>query len=285
MAQNVNDSQVGGEMSFWGHLQALRSVLLRIAVVVVALAIGFFFIMPWFFDHVILWPCRADFPLYRALDFMQGEGRWMPDMGSSDFSIQLINIKLGTQLMTHFSSSLWVSLSVAFPLVVYMLWRFVSPGLYEKEKRGARKAFLFGNGMFYLGTLTGYFVVYPLALRFLSQYSLSEGISNQLTLDSYMDSFYTIVVSMGLVFELPLVAWMLGKMGLIDRSFFTRNRRYAIFGLLVLAALITPTSDIFTLTVVFIPLYGLWEFGAFLVPRADDDEEEKDTPATDTGPE
>lgn len=132
--------------------------------------------------------------------------------------------------------------------------------------------------MFYLGTLVGYFIVYPLALRFLSQYSLSEGIENHLTLDSYMDSFYTIVVSMGLVFELPLVAWMLGRMGIVDRNFFTRYRRYAVFGLVVLAALITPTSDIFTLTVVFIPLYALWEFGALLVPRATPDDEE---PAAD----
>lgn len=273
MAQNVNDSQAAGEMSFWGHLQALRTVLLRILIVVVCVAVGFFFIMPWFFDHVILWPCRPDFPLYRALGFLHGDGQWLPDMSTSDFNIQLINIKLGTQLMTHFSASLWLSLSVSFPLVVYLLWRFISPGLYEKEKRGARKAFLFGNVMFYLGTFVGYFIVYPLALRFLSEYTLSEGIENHLTLDSYMDSFYTIVVSMGLVFELPLLAWMLGRMGIIDRSFFTRNRRYAIFGLAVLAALITPTGDIFTLTVVFIPLYALWEFSALLVPCATDDDE------------
>lgn len=279
MAYNDSDSLSGGEMSFWEHLSALRGVLLRIAIVVIALAVAFFFIMPWVFDNIILWPCRADFPLYRALGFMQSDGRWMPDMGSPDFTIQLINIKLGTQMMTHLSASLWLSLSAAFPLVVYMLWRFVSPGLYEKEKRGARKAFVFGNAMFYLGTLTGYFVVYPLALRFLSQYSLSDTITNSLTLDSYMDSFYTIVVSMGLVFELPLVAWMLGKMGLITRSFFARNRRYAIFGLLVLAAVITPTSDIFTLTVVFIPLYALWEFGAFLVPRGDDEDDEAEVEA------
>lgn len=260
------------DMSFWSHLEALRGVILQVGAVVVGFSIGFFFIMRWFFDHVILWPCRADFPLYSALSFMKGDGEWIPDMGTADFNIELINIKLGTQLMTHISASLWLGLAFAFPLVIYLLWRFVAPGLYENERRGARKAFLFGNVMFYLGILTGYFIVYPLALRFLSGYTLSDTISNQLTLDSYMDNFYTVIVSMGVVFELPLVAWMLGRMGLINRGFFSRYRRHAILGLAVLAGFITPTSDIFTLFVVFVPLYALWEFGAQLVPAAPRDD-------------
>lgn len=259
------------EMSFWDHLDQLRVVILRIGLVVTGLSIGFFFIMKWFFDHVILWPCRPDFPLYRALGFLRGDGEFLPDMGNADFSISLINIKLGTQLMTHLSASLMLGIAFSFPMIVYLLWRFISPGLYERERRGARKAFVFGNVMFYLGVFVGYFLVYPLALRFLSQYELSPEIDNMLTLDSYMDNFYTVIVSMGLVFELPLLAWMLGRMGLINRSFFSKYRRYAIFGLLVLSSLITPTSDIFTLLVVFVPLYGLWEFSARLVPKAPDE--------------
>lgn len=261
-----------GEMSFWDHLEQLRVVVLRIGLVVIGMSIGFFFIMKWFFDNVILWPCRPDFPLYKALSFLRGDGEFLPDMGNTDYSISLINIKLGTQLMTHLSASLMLGFAFSFPLIVYLLWRFISPGLYERERRGARKAFVFGNVMFYLGVLVGYFIVYPLALRFLSQYELSSTIDNMLTLDSYMDNFYTVIVSMGLVFELPLLAWLLGRMGLIKRSFFKKYRRYAIFGLLVLSSLITPTSDLFTLFIVFIPLYGLWEFSARLVPKADKEE-------------
>lgn len=260
------------DLTFWDHLSQLRGTLLRIVAILVVAAVGFFFIMRWFFDHVILWPCSPDFPLYSLLSFMSGDGDWLPDMSDTNFSISLINVKLGTQLMTHFSASFYLALVFAFPLVIYELWRFVAPGLYTNEKRGARRAFLFGNIMFYLGTALGYFVVYPLALRFLSGYQLSASIKNMLTLDSYMDSFYTTLLSMGLVFELPLLAWMLGKAGIISRSFFTRNRKYAVFFLMVLSGIITPTSDVFTLFIVFIPLYALWEFSAFLVPkRADTD--------------
>lgn len=259
------------EMTFWDHLGELRGTLLRIVLVVLGFAIGFFFIMRWFFDNVILWPCRPDFPLYKALSFVQGDGEFLPDMSNADFSINLINIKLGTQLMTHITASLWMGIAFAFPFIIYMLWRFIAPGLYPNEKRGAGRAFLFGNIMFYLGVAIGYFIVYPLALRFLSQYQLSDRIDNMLTLDSYMESFYTTILALGLVFELPLLTWLLGKMGFIKRSFFTKYRRHAILGLTALSAIITPTSDILTLMIVFVPLYGLWEGSALLVPKAEPD--------------
>lgn len=255
------------DMTFWDHLDELRGVIFKIAATVIVAAVVFFIIMPWVFDNVILWPCRGDFPLYTALSFIRGDNRFMPDLGDADFTIQLINIKLGTQLMTHLSASLYLALVVCFPLVIYLLWSFISPGLYEHEKRGARKAFLFGNTMFYVGTAVGYFIVYPMTLRFLSQYQLSDEIANTLTLDSYMDSFYTTVVAMGVVFELPLLTWMLGKMGIITRQFFSRYRRHAIVAIAALAGIITPTTDIFTLAVVFVPVYGLWELSALLVPK------------------
>lgn len=271
----------GQDMSFWDHLSALRSVFFKIMILVVGLMIGFFFVVPWLFDHVIMWPAQGDFPLYRALSFIKGDGEFLPDLGDPNFSVKVINIKLGTQLMTHLSASLYLALTVGFPLIIYLLWTFISPGLYEHEKRGARKAFFFGNLMFYIGTLVAYFLVFPLALRFLSQYELSADIENHLTLDSYMDNFYTIVLSMGVVFEMPLLAWFLGKGGILKRSFFRNNRKYAIFGLTVLSSIITPTSDVFTLVVVFTPLYALWELSALLVPQDSiDTTTEKDTSPT-----
>lgn len=257
------------DMTFWDHLGELRGTLFRIAAVVIIAAIGFFLIMRWFFEHIILWPCRADFPLYRALSFISGDGEFLPDLSDTTFSVSLINIKLGTQLMTHLSASFWMAIVFTFPFIIYMLWRFVAPGLYTHERRGARRAFLFGNLMFYTGTAVGYLIVYPLALRFLSQYQLSEHIANTLTLDSYMDSFYSTILAMGIVFELPLLAWMLGRMGIITRSFFSRYRRHAIVAIAALSAIITPTSDILTLVIVFVPLYALWEASSLLVPRPD----------------
>jgi sec-independent protein translocase protein TatC len=255
-------------MTFWDHLDALRGVIFRAAALVIVLSVAMFFVMRQLFEHVIMWPCRADFPLYSMLSFMKGDGDFLPNMAANDFSVKIININLGSQLMTHLSASMWLGLALSFPVIIYLLWKFISPGLYEHERRGARKAFLFGNVMFYLGIIVGYFIVFPMALRFLSQYQLSANIENSLTLDSYMDNFYTIIVSMGVVFEMPLLAWMLGNMKLLNRSFFKKYRRHAIVGLTALAAFITPTSDVFTLLIVFIPLYALWEFSARLVPRA-----------------
>ncbi len=255
-------------MSFWGHLDALRVVLMRIAFVVISLAIVAFCFMPWIFEHVITAPCTDDFPLYHALSFVRGDGTWIPDMASSGFHVELINIELASQFIVHMSASIWLAFVVAFPIVLWQLWTFVAPGLYPHERRGAGKAFLAGNAMFYLGIAVGYFMVFPLALRFLADYQLSDRIANTVSLTSYMDTFFMLVLMMGLVFELPLLAWLLGRMGLLRRGFFSRYRKYAAVGILALAGIITPTSDLMTLFMVFVPVYALWEASAMLVPAA-----------------
>ncbi len=256
------------EQTIWDHLSELRSVALRIFLLLAVLSTGFFFIMPWIFDHIILAPTSGDFPLYRLLDGIKGDGSMLPDFSNSEFHVNIINIELATQFFIHISASFWLSVVVAFPIIIYMIWCFVSPGLYEHEKRGARKAFLFGNVMFYLGMAVGYFVAFPMMLRFLADYHLSDRIANTVSLSSYMDSFYLMVMMMGLLFELPLLAWLLGKMDLLKREFFSKYRRYAILGLLILAGIVTPTSDLVTLLIVFLPVYILWEGSALLVPRA-----------------
>lgn len=249
-------------MSVWGHLDALRGVLVKIAIVVILAGILFFVFMPWIFDNVILAPCRGTFPLYRLFNAIT------PDVTDPDFTVSLINIELASQLFVHLSTAGWMAVVFTFPIIIYLLWTFVSPALYENEKRNARVAFLFGNLMFYVGVAVGYFLVFPLTLRFLATYQLSELIPNTITLDSYMDNFLTICLLMGAVFELPLLAWILGRMGLLTRRFFATYRRHAIVALLIVAALITPTGDPFTLFVVFIPIYALWELSAGLVPAS-----------------
>lgn len=258
------------QMSFWEHLDALRSTLIRMAVTLIGAMVVLFVAMPRIFDSVILWPCRGDFPLYRLFG-VSGEmlAGWMPDFsGGDNFSVELININLGSQLMVQMSASVHLALVLTFPFLVYQLWGFVAPGLYERERRHARRAFLFANTMFYMGVATGYFMVFPLALRFLASYQLSEAIANTITLDSYMDNFMTITMLMGVVFELPLLAWLLGKAGLLTRGFFSRYRRHAIVVLLAAAGFITPTADPFSMFAVFLPLYILWECAAWLVPPA-----------------
>ena len=256
------------EMSFWDHIDALRSVLIRIVVVLVATALGLFFVMPAIFDSVILAPCHGDFVLYRLFERMTSSVSWLPQFTTDGFNVELINIKLASQFFIHMSTSFWLALVLTFPIVLYFLWTFVAPALYPREKRGVKTAFLIGCLMFFLGVAVGYFIVFPVTLRFLADYHVSQLVPNQISLDSYMDTFLMLIFVMGVIFELPLLAWLLGVLGVLHRGFFRTYRRHAVVVLLVLAAIITPTGDPFTLMVVFLPIYILYEVSAYLVPKS-----------------
>ena len=254
------------EMSFWDHIDALRAVLIRIVIVLVAATIGLFCVMPYLFDNVILAPCHGDFVLYRLFERMTSSVPWLPQFTTGNFHVELINIKLASQFFIHMSSSFWLGLVLTFPIVLYLLWTFVAPALYPRERRGVKTAFLIGCLMFFLGVAVGYFVVFPVTLRFLADYHVSQLVPNQISLDSYMDTFMMLIFVMGVIFELPLMAWLLGSLGALHRGFFKTYRRHAVVVLLVLAAIITPTGDPFTLMVVFLPIYLLYEVSAYLVP-------------------
>lgn len=254
---------VSSKASFWEHFDALRKVVLSSLALVLVVSCVLFAIMPWIFEHVILAPCDAKFPLYRLVDRLSGDG------GVSDFHVRLINVRLASQFFVHLSSSLWLSVVLCVPVILCMLWRFVSPGLYYNERVGGVKALVWGCVMFYIGVFVGYILVFPLTLRFLSEYQLSPQIGNIISLDSYMDNFLMLTLVMGLVFELPVVAWLLGRIGIVSRGFFRIYRRHAVVCLLLLSAIVTPTGDAFTLFVVFMPLYLLWECSALCVPNAD----------------
>lgn len=254
------------EMNFWGHLDALRNTLLRAIAVTATVAVVLFIFMPWIFDKIILAPTKSDFPLYRLFGDTAGGSSILPNFSADSFPIELINIELASQFFIHMSASCWLAVVLSFPIIIYILWGFISPALYSNERRGIKRAFIFGNIMFYLGVATGYLLVFPITLRFLSGYQLSTAIPNVISLSSYMDNFLMICLMMGIVFELPLLAWLLGKMGVLSRRFFGKYRRHAIVVLLIVAATVTPTGDPFTLAVVFFPIYLLWELSSHLVP-------------------
>ena len=260
------------EMTFWDHLEALRWMLVRVFSALGIFIIGGFAFIPWIFEHVIMAPIDNQFFLYRWLAKMSEQVAIMPDDLTRPFHVSIINIRLSSQFFLHMSLSFWLALLITFPYLVYEVWKFICPALYENERKSMRFTFVFGTVMFFIGCVVGYSVVFPLTLRFLYNYQLSASISNQLSLDSYMDNFLMLVFMMGIVFELPLVSMLLGKVGILHRGFFSTYRRHAVVALLVVSAFITPSSDPFTLMAVFTPIYILWELSAFLVKPAPKDD-------------
>ena len=270
--QQSDEPEPLNEMTFWDHLEALRWMLVRVFSALGIFIIGGFAFIPWIFEHVIMAPIDNQFFLYRWLAKMSEQVAIMPDDLTRPFHVSIINIRLSSQFFLHMSLSFWLALLITFPYLVYEVWKFICPALYENERKSMRFTFVFGTVMFFIGCVVGYSVVFPLTLRFLYNYQLSASISNQLSLDSYMDNFLMLVFMMGIVFELPLVSMLLGKIGILHRGFFSAYRSHAVVALLVVAAFITPSSDPFTLMAVFIPIYILWELSAFLVKPAPKDD-------------
>ena len=263
------------QMSFWSHLEALRWVLMRIVIVYFILVGICFTAMPHIFNSVILGPTSSEFILYQWLSGLGGDGTFFPDF-SGEFKVDIINVKLASQFITHITTSFCLAFLLIFPYLVSEVWMFVRPALYDGEKRSVLALLFFGVPMFYLGCATGYFIVFPFTFRFLAQYQLSTDISNLISLNSYIDNVTMLIFVMGVVFELPFVTWILSRMGLVTASFLRQYRRHAVVVLLVLAAVITPTGDPFTLMIVFVPLYLLYELGIILARKKDTAEEGKD---------
>ncbi len=248
-------------MTFWDHLDVLRGSLLRMAAVTVACAVVAFAFKDAVFA-AILAPKYDDFILYRLL---AGENSWLADGSPSSFHVELINTGLGEQFKIHVKTSLYVGLMAASPYCLYELFRFVSPGLYPKERRYGVRAVVSGYVMFLLGVALCYFLIFPLTFRFLGTYQVSPDVENLITLQSYMDTLLVMCFLLGILFELPIVCWVLGKLGILRRTFMRRYRKHAVVVILVVSAIITPTSDIFTLCIVALPICLLYEVSTFLV--------------------
>lgn len=250
-----------GAMSFWDHLEVLRWALFRSACVLAVIMVGTFIAMPHIFDRFILAPTNNDFFTYRWLNAIgQGIVKLSPD-----FDVQIININVASQFMTHISTSISLAAVIAFPYFIWEIWKFIEPALFEDEIKHLRPAFLGGTLMFYLGCAIGYMLVFPFTFRFLVEYNLSPNITNQINLQSYIDNFTMLILVMGIVFEMPLLAWLLSLMGILKKSFLREYKRHAVVVLLISAAIITPSGDPFTLMLVFVPLYVLYELSILVV--------------------
>lgn len=242
-----------GEMTFWDHLEELRGSLFRMLGAYGAAVVVLFFFKEFLFDNLILAPSKSDFFLYRLL--------------GADFSMNLVNIEISAQFWIHMKITFICALVITFPYLIFEVWRFIAPALYEKEKKAIGGAFLFASALFYIGVVVGYAIVFPLMLNFFSNYQVSPEIANTFSLTSYISMFTSMVLIFGIVFEFPTVVMALSAMGVISKETLKSFRRHAICAVLILAAVITPSGDPFSLMVVSVPLYLLYEFSVLICRR------------------
>lgn len=253
------------KLTFWEHLDALRTTLLHIVIATTLLA-GVAFCFKEELFGIILAPKHSDFITYTLLDRLSA-GFTAADPQASAFQAELINTGLARQFMIHIRISLYAGLLLASPYILFQLFRFVSPALYASERRYTIKALTSASAMFALGIATAYFLIFPLTFRFLATYQVSPEIPNLITLDSYIDAMLMLCLLMGIMFELPALCFLLAKLGFITAAFLRRYRRHALVIILIVAAIITPTSDPFTLLATTLPIYLLYEASILLIRK------------------
>ncbi|MBR0046930.1 MAG: twin-arginine translocase subunit TatC [Bacteroidaceae bacterium] len=239
-------------MTFWDHLEELRHVLLR-CIIVVAL----FAILAFVFKDEVFWVVFAP----KSPDFL-------PHIFGNSPDIRLINTELTRQFIVHMMTSFYVGIIVAAPYIIFELYRFIAPALYQNERRFSTPLVIASYLMFMLGILFNYFIVFPITFRFLGNYQVDSAVENLISLESYIDMLVFLSLAMGIVFEIPILSWLLGKLGILHRAQMQQFRRHAIVTILIIAAIITPTSDAFTLAIVSVPMYLLYELSILLVPRS-----------------
>ena len=242
-------------LTFWDHLEELRNVLFRVVgVVIVLMLVAFCFKGELF--NLVLAPQSPDFILYR----------WL---GVESFSVQLINTQLASQFITHMKVACYAGVLLSSPYIIYQLFRFISPALYADERKYVVQVTVWGYLLFMMGVLLNYFLIFPLTFRFLGTYQVSDTVINAITLTSYVDTLMMLSLMMGIVFEIPILCWLFAKLGFLTSNFMKFYRKHAIVLILVIAAFITPTSDVFTLLLVSLPMYLLYEISIGVVKKTE----------------
>lgn len=264
-SKQKKNQQTTNEMSFWDHLDALRGHLFRSAIAVVAFAILAFINRKIIFDDIILAPKESNFITNRLLCQL---GNWLHIDGLciGDYNIEIINLNLSGQFSTHMSISFFTGLILAFPYVLWEIWRFLKPALYDNERKHSRGAVLIMSLLFLTGILFSYFLIVPLTLNFFGTYKVSDLVANQISLSSYISTLVSVTFSVGIVFELPVFVFFLTKIGIVTPEFLRRSRKYMIVIILTIAAIITP-PDIVSQILVSIPLLALYEVSIIVSSR------------------
>ena len=253
----------GDKQSFWEHLDILRAAIVKSLLVAIASGVAAFCFKEELFA-IILAPKNADFITYRLLYLLSG---LVTEADTPVFLVKLINTGLAEQFIIHMKAALCTGVLCASPYILYQLFRFVSPALYVNERKYVVRVVGGGYAMFLLGVSVSYFLIFPLTFRFLGTYQISGEVENMIALQSYISTLMTMSLAMGLVFEIPILSWLFAKLGFLSAGFMRKYRKHAIVGILVVAAIITPTSDVFTLSLVALPMWVLYEISILIVNK------------------
>ncbi|MDO5608110.1 MAG: twin-arginine translocase subunit TatC [Capnocytophaga sp.] len=251
------------EMSFLDHLEELRWHLIRSTVAVIIVAVIAFFFKDFIFDQIIFGPKRGDFFTYRMFCKLSHIFDFESVFCSQELPFTIQNRTMAGQFSAHIWTSIWTGVIVAFPYILYEVWKFISPGLYDNERSMARGFIFTASFLFFLGVAFGYYLIAPLSINFLGTYTVSNEVSNQIDLSSYISIVRSSVISSGLVFELPIIIFFLAKLGLITPEFMRKYRRHAIVLVLILSAIITP-PDVASQIIVAIPIMILYEISIYI---------------------
>lgn len=250
------------EMSFLDHLEQLRWHILRSAAAIVICGLGIFLAKDFVFNDIIFGPRHKDFLTFRLL------------CGLSDATcfelpkFDVVTREISEMFSMHMMVSLWLGLVLASPYVLWEVWRFIKPGLMPSEQKAARGFVFVCTGLFLTGVLFGYFVVAPLAIIFLAGYQI-EGVTAAPTLSSYVESMVMFTLPIGLIFELPIVIYFLTVIGVMSSQFMKSYRRHAFIILLIVAGVVTPSPDVASQMLVFVPLYTLYETSILVAKRVE----------------
>jgi sec-independent protein translocase protein TatC len=257
-----------GEMSFLDHLEALRWHLIRSVIAIVLLGSLAFIFKDFIFDGILLAPKYDSFPTYRFFCHLSQFLFQNDSICLKDLNFDLISIQMSGQFTAHITIAFMTGLILSFPYLLWEVWRFIKPALYDKERKAASGMVFWSSLLFALGLSFGYFVITPLSVYFFGNYQVSALVSNQISLNSFISTVASTTFGAGIIFELPIIIYFLAKAGLTGPEFLRKTRKVSYVIILVLSAIITP-PDVTSQIIVAIPVFLLYEISIYLAARVE----------------
>ena len=257
------------EMSFFDHLDVLRKHLIRASLAILLFTVLAFSFYDFIFDKIVMGHKSPQFWTYRMMCALSERFDLGPDFCITKIPFNIINTEMAGQFTLQMNSSLMIGIVLGFPYLLFEIWRFVKPALHEKERKSASGFTFYATMLFIVGILFGYYIIAPLSISFLAGYTVSSVIDNQITIDSYLSTVATLTIGSGVIFELPIIIFILSKLGVMTPKFMRSSRRYAAVIILIIAAIVTPTPDLLTMLTVSFPLFLLYEASIYISARVE----------------